>query len=149
MGTEIELPLHSEEIQKLIPHRYPFLLIDKVIEFHDLDSVVCIKNVTANEPYFMGHFPGRPIMPGVLMLEALAQLAVLYAKLSSGGVEKDKLMVFTGADDVKFRRQVVPGDQLKLVVGNHRRKLVHWKIEGEVFIGDEKIAQATIKASEV
>lgn len=103
--------LNNIEIQKILPHRYPFLLIDKVIEMGE-KNIVAIKNVTVNEPFFQGHFPGNPIMPGVLITEALAQVgAVLLLSLDEN---KGKLGVFTGIDGFKFRRQVVPGDTLRL-----------------------------------
>ncbi len=114
-----------EEIKKVIPHRYPFLLVDRVLEMHE-DSIVAIKNVTANEEFFNGHFPGQPIMPGVLQVEALAQAgAILLMKQKVEDPEKN-IMVFTGIKNCKFRKQVVPGDQLKLEVelGAMRRNFV-------------------------
>lgn len=104
--------LTNIEIQNIIPHRYPFLLIDKVIEVEPGKRAVGIKNVTANEPFFQGHFPGNPIMPGVLIVEALAQTACVAGLMLEEN--KGKLGVFTGIESMKFRRQVVPGDVLKL-----------------------------------
>lgn len=149
MSNEYRMPLDVYAIQEILPHRYPFLFVDKVTEFIDGQEITGQKNVTANEPFFQGHFPGRPIMPGVLVLEALAQMGVLFAKMSTGGVPPEKLMVFTGVEGVRFRRQVVPGDVLTLKVTNYRRKMVHWKMEGSAFVGEEKVADATIKATEV
>lgn len=106
--------LNSIEIQKIIPHRYPFLLVDKIIEMEVGKKAIGIKNVTINEPFFQGHFPGNPIMPGVLMVEALAQVGAV--SILSMEEYKGKIAVFTGIDKVKFRRQVVPGDTLKLEV---------------------------------
>lgn len=104
--------MNNIDIQKILPHRYPFLLIDKVIEMDEGKSITGIKNVTANEPFFQGHFPGNPIMPGVLICEALAQAgAVMLLGMEEN---KGKLGVFTGINNFKFRRQVVPGDQLVL-----------------------------------
>jgi len=104
--------LSNIEIQKIIPHRYPFLLVDKVIEYEPGKRAVAIKNVTINEPFFQGHFPGYPIMPGVLIVEALAQTAgIAVASLEEN---KGKLGVFTGIESMKFRKQVVPGDVLRL-----------------------------------
>lgn len=100
------------EIQKILPHRYPFLLVDKITEFEEGKSITGIKNVTANEPQFTGHFPGNPIMPGVLITEALAQVGAVM--LLSMPENKGKLGVFTGINNFKFRRQVVPGDTLVL-----------------------------------
>lgn len=104
--------LNNIEIQNILPHRYPFLLVDKITELEDGKSIKGIKNVTVNEPFFQGHFPGNPIMPGVLICEALAQVgAVLLLSLPEN---KGKLGVFTGINNFKFRRQVVPGDMLEL-----------------------------------
>lgn len=106
------ITLTNVEIQKILPHRYPFLLIDKIVDFEEGKSITGIKNVTANEPQFTGHFPGNPIMPGVLITEALAQVGavMLLSMLENRG----KLGVFTGINNFKFRRQVVPGDTLEL-----------------------------------
>lgn len=108
----METILNNVEIQNILPHRYPFLLIDKVVEFEEGKRIVAIKNVTANEPQFTGHFPGNPIMPGVLICEALAQAGAVM--LLSMPENKGKLGVFTGINNFKFRRQVVPGDTLTL-----------------------------------
>lgn len=104
--------LTNIEIQNIIPHRYPFLLVDKIVDLEPGKKAVGIKNVTANEPFFQGHFPGNPIMPGVLIVEALAQTACVAGLMLEEN--KGKLGVFTGIDSMKFRRQVVPGDTLKL-----------------------------------
>ncbi len=104
--------LDNKAIQGIIPHRYPFLLVDKVIEIEEGKKAVGIKNVTANEPFFQGHFPGNPIMPGVLIVEAMAQVGAVA--ILSRDEFKDKLALFTGIDKIRFREQVVPGDQLLL-----------------------------------
>jgi 3-hydroxyacyl-[acyl-carrier-protein] dehydratase len=104
--------INNIDVQKILPHRYPFLLIDKVVEMEEGKSVKAIKNVTINEPFFQGHFPGNPIMPGVLICEALAQAGAIM--LLSTPENKGKLGVFTGINNFKFRRQVVPGDTLEL-----------------------------------
>jgi len=112
--TDLPLPWEAAEIMEVIPHRYPFLLIDRVIEIDPGKRVVAIKNVTANEPQFTGHFPGRPIMPGVLMIEALAQagaVAVLSLPENRG-----KLALFAGIEECRFRRTVIPGDTLRLEI---------------------------------
>lgn len=106
------ITLTNVEIQKILPHRYPFLLIDKIVDFEEGKSITGIKNVTANEPQFTGHFPGNPIMPGVLITEALAQVGAVM--LLSTPENRGKLGVFTGINNFKFRRQVVPGDTLEL-----------------------------------
>lgn len=104
--------LNNIDIQKILPHRYPFLLVDKIVEIEEGKSVKGIKNVTINEPFFQGHFPGNPIMPGVLICEALAQVgAVLLLSMEEN---KGKIGVFTGINNFKFRRQVIPGDTLEL-----------------------------------
>ncbi|MCC5606455.1 3-hydroxyacyl-ACP dehydratase FabZ [Nostoc sp. CHAB 5834] len=112
--SEIKTTFTSEEIQKLLPHRYPFLLVDKIIDYVPGKKAVGVKNVTINEPHFPGHFPARPLMPGVLIVEAMAQVGgIVLTQMSSveGG-----LFVFAGIDKVRFRRQVVPGDQLVMTV---------------------------------
>lgn len=149
MSSPIKLPLRREDIEKILPHRDPFVMIDEVTKFEDAVFIEGLKYVRPEEPHFQGHFPGRPIMPGVLILEAMAQLGALFAKISTGGVAADKLCVFAGADNVRFRRQVVPGDVLRIRMGNHRRRGVHWRMEGVVYVGDEKAAEATVMASEV
>ncbi|MBN3922696.1 3-hydroxyacyl-ACP dehydratase FabZ [Nostoc sp. NMS4] len=114
ISSEIKTTFTSEEIQKLLPHRYPFLLVDKIIDYVPGKKAVGVKNVTINEPHFQGHFPERPLMPGVLIVEAMAQVGgIVLTQMSSveGG-----LFVFAGIDKVRFRRQVVPGDQLVMTV---------------------------------
>ncbi|MDZ8259234.1 3-hydroxyacyl-ACP dehydratase FabZ [Nostoc sp. ChiQUE01b] len=114
ISSEIQTTFTSEQIQKLLPHRYPFLLVDKIIDYVPGKKAVGVKNVTINEPHFQGHFPERPLMPGVLIVEAMAQVGgIVLTQMSSveGG-----LFVFAGIDKVRFRRQVVPGDQLVMTV---------------------------------
>jgi 3-hydroxyacyl-[acyl-carrier-protein] dehydratase len=113
-STEIKTTFSSEEIQKLLPHRYPFLLVDKIIDYVPEKLAVGVKNVTVNEPQFQGHFPERPLMPGVLIVEAMAQVGGIILKQLPGFEEG--LFVFAGIDKVRFRRQVVPGDQLVMTV---------------------------------
>ena len=137
------------EILKRLPHRYPFLLVDRVLELETGKRIRALKNVTINEPFFMGHFPGRPIMPGVLILEAMAQLGALFAKLSTGGVTPEKLIVFSGADDVRFRQPVVPGDILVMNMTLQKAKFGHWKMHGQALVGTEVAAEGILKATEV
>ncbi|MBH8561181.1 3-hydroxyacyl-ACP dehydratase FabZ [Nostoc sp. CENA67] len=111
---EIKTTFTSEEIQELLPHRYPFLLVDKIIDYVPGKLAVGIKNITVNEPQFQGHFPGRPLMPGVLIVEAMAQVGGIVLKQLPG--LEEGLFVFAGIDKVRFRRQVVPGDQLVMTV---------------------------------
>lgn len=106
--------LENKDIQKIIPHRYPFLLVDRLIEIEEGKRALGIKNVTANEPFFQGHFPGNPIMPGVLMVEALAQVGAVC--ILSQEEYKGKLAVFAGVDKLRFKKQVTPGDQLRMEV---------------------------------
>ncbi|MFA5668583.1 MAG: 3-hydroxyacyl-ACP dehydratase FabZ [Balneolaceae bacterium] len=117
--------MQIEDIKKILPHRYPFLLVDRVLEMTE-DKITAIKNVTVNEEFFNGHFPGRPIMPGVLQVEAMAQAGAILLMSKKVENPENSLMVFTGIKNAKFRRQVVPGDQLKLEVtlGAMRRNFV-------------------------
>ncbi len=135
------------QILKILPHRYPFLLIDRVLELKRKERIVAIKNVTINEPFFMGHFPGLPIMPGVLIVEAIAQAggALLLTEVPD---RSDKVMVFTGIERAKFRKPVGPGDQLRLEV-----ELKGWrevpgmtaaKMQGYAFVGGKKVAEAIV-----
>ena len=149
MPREVKLPMRWQEIQEILPHRYPFIFVDEMIEFSDAKYAVGRKYVSANEPYFQGHFPGLPMMPGVLMLEALAQLGALFAKLSTGGVPQDKLIVFSGADEVRFRRPVVPGDILTLTMKDPRHRSGHWKMIGDVKVDGQLAVEALITATEV
>ena len=135
-------------IQRIIPHRYPFLLVDKVFEIDDLKSATGIKNVTFNEPFFQGHFPGAPIMPGVTMIEALAQTAAVMVGVSLGLADKNLLIYFLGIDNCKFRRKVVPGDRLELKVEVLRGKIGSkvWKFSGVASVDGEITAQADFNA---
>ncbi|HNQ63068.1 MAG TPA: 3-hydroxyacyl-ACP dehydratase FabZ [Syntrophorhabdaceae bacterium] len=132
------------EIMQLMPHSYPFLLVDRIIEFEPAKRVVGIKNVTFNELFFTGHFPGRPIMPGVLIVEALAQTGGVLAFKSFP--DKKGLVFFTGIDDARFRKPVIPGDQIKLVleVVKHRREI--WVFEGKAYVDNDIVAEARIMA---
>ena len=149
MSENIILPLEVTDICEILPHRAPFLMLDRILEFQDGESIVGQKNVSINEPYFAGHFPERPTMPGVLIVEALAQLGVMFAKLSTGGCPPEKLLVFSGIESCRFKRQVFPGDVLILRLNNFKRKRTHWKMEGEACVGEEIAARCTISASEV
>src|ERR1700722_9812039 len=133
------------EILKHLPHRSPFLLIDKVIEIVEGESLVAIKNVTINEPFFVGHFPSRPVMPGVLILEALAQAAgVLAYKSSKTTPEDGSLFFLAGIDNARFRRVVEPGDQLRLEVKLSRAKREMWKLDCQASVDGELACSAEI-----
>lgn len=136
------MELNNQEIQQIIPHRYPFLLVDKIIEIEDGVKAVGIKNVTINEPFFQGHFPGRPIMPGVLIVEALAQVgAVVILRMEEN---KGKLAVFTGINNFKFRQQVVPGDTLRLEVEMTAFKRGMGKANVAAYVGEKVAAKGEI-----
>ena len=108
----ITLPIEAKDIQKLIPHRYPFLLLGRITAFESMTRLTAIKNVSMNEPHFQGHFPDFPVMPGVLIIEALAQACGTLAILSEGGRNPEEIYFFAGIDNARFKRQVIPGDQL-------------------------------------
>jgi 3-hydroxyacyl-[acyl-carrier-protein] dehydratase len=133
------------EILKFLPHRQPFLLIDRVIEMEEGVSLVAIKNVTMNEPFFAGHFPERPVMPGVLILEALAQAAAVLAYKSTNTSPSDGvLFYFAGIDNARFRRVVLPGDQLRLEVKVVRSKRDMWKLECSAYVDGELVCSAEL-----
>lgn len=142
-----DLPIDINRIMSLLPHRYPFLLVDRVVEYTAGESIRAYKNVTINEPFFQGHFPGAPIMPGVLILEALAQTGGILASLSLQDNLEDKLFLFTGLDNVKFRRQVIPGDRLDLECANMRMKLKLCKMEARAYVDGKLACEALITAA--
>ncbi len=133
------------EIQRLLPHRYPFLLVDRVVEISLGESLKAFKNVSINEGFFQGHFPGQPVMPGVLMVEALAQAAALLA-FKSIGVEGG-LVYLMSIDGVRFRRPVVPGDRLDLEISVLRRKPRIWKMRGEALVAGQLACEAELMAT--
>jgi len=135
------------EILKILPHRYPLLLIDRVLELKRKERIVALKNVTINEPFFNGHFPGLPIMPGVLIVEAIAQAGGALL-LTEVGDHRDKVMVFTGIERAKFRKPVSPGDQLRLEVEVKGWRdvpgLTAAKMQGYAYVGDKRVAEAIV-----
>lgn len=145
----MKLPLCYEDIVKILPHRYPFLLVDRIIDMEPGKRVVGIKNVTANEPFFEGHFPGNPIMPGVLIIEAMAQVGGVMACLAVKGNEEKGTQApvfFMSIDKVKFRKTVVPGDQLRFEVEAIRTGSSVWKMAGKAFVENALAAEAELVA---
>lgn len=142
-ATASKTTMDINDIQRILPHRYPFLLIDRVVDLTRRERIVAIKNVTINEPFFQGHFPNMPIMPGVLIVEAIAQTggALLLTEVEN---RDDMLMVFTGIERAKFRRPVVPGDQLRIEVEVKAWRMTAVRMEGKAFVGDKRVAEATV-----
>jgi beta-hydroxyacyl-ACP dehydratase FabZ len=142
----METVLDITQIQAILPHRYPFLLVDRIVEYEPHTRVVGIKNVTLNEPFFQGHFPGAPVMPGVLIVEAMAQTAgvLMLATLPD---RESKLVFFTGIDNAKFRRPVVPGDQLRMELTVLKLRQRYIRLRGEAFVDGQIVAEAEIASS--
>ena len=136
------------KILNLLPHRYPFILVDRVLEYVPYDYLHAIKNVTINEPFFTGHFPGNPIMPGVLMLEAMAQAGAILSNLSRTAKEGHEfLYFFAGVDNAKFKQVVTPGDQLRLNVKLIGKKRDFWRVHAEAFVGDKLACSADLMSA--
>jgi 3-hydroxyacyl-[acyl-carrier-protein] dehydratase len=146
MASDI-LTLDIKEIIRLLPHRYPFLLVDRVLEGEKMKSLVGLKNVSINEPFFQGHFPSEPIMPGVLILEGMAQAGGILAYYSMQEMIGEKLVYFAGIDKVRFRRPVVPGDQLIYEVEVIKQKGKIWKMAGKAKVDDKVAAEAELMAA--
>ena len=136
-----------KEIMQILPHRYPFLLVDRIESLKEGEEIVGIKNVSVNEPFFVGHFPGNPIMPGVLIIEAMAQLGGVLAFHSSPKEWAGSLVYFMGIDKVRFRKPVVPGDQLRLKLTTIRQKQKVFKMRGEAYVDDALVAEAELMAA--
>ena len=135
-----------KQIMEMIPHRYPLLLVDRMLELEPDVRAVGLKNVTMNENFFMGHFPGAPVMPGVLIIEAMAQTAAILTVETMGESTKDKLVYFMAIDGAKFRRPVTPGDSMHIHVEKERSRGKVWKYQAKAFVDDELCAEATITA---
>ncbi len=140
------LPLDVTAIMRLLPHRYPFLLVDRVTEFAG-ETCRAIKNVTINEPFFVGHFPGHPVMPGVLILEAMAQTAAVHACLKLGKQAGEQAFYLVSMDKARFRKPVVPGDQLTLTTTLLRGRGRIWKFRGEVHVAGVLVSEAEFMAT--
>jgi 3-hydroxyacyl-[acyl-carrier-protein] dehydratase len=143
--TETKQIMDVIQIQELLPHRYPFLLVDRIIDFEEGKRIIGVKNVSVNEPYFQGHFPDQPIMPGVLQLEVMAQVGGILARATSLG--KGRPTVFlTGVERAKFRKPVIPGDQLHVEVEVIRRKDPFWKMAGKILVDSGLVCEAEMTA---
>lgn len=143
--TQVSM-VEIKEIMQLLPHRYPFLLVDRVVEYDSLGSIHAIKNVTVNEPFFQGHFPGNPIMPGVLLCEALAQTGAILLFKSTQDFS-NKLFLFAGIDKVRFRNPVTPGDQLHLYCYDIRSKFNVWKMSARAEVDGQTVVEGIISAA--
>ena len=138
--------LDVNQIMKILPHRPPFLLVDRIIELDEGVRCVGIKNVTINEAFFQGHFPGHPVMPGVLIIEAMAQVACLMAYNSSGTDYRNKVCYFMSIENAKFRKPVFPGDQLRLEIVTTVNRHGIWGMKGKTYVGETLVCEADIKA---
>jgi len=136
------------DIAAVLPHRYPFQFVDRVLEFEDGRRLVTLKNVSLNEPFFRGHFPEQPLMPGVLICEAMAQAGALLAHRSTDGVSAGRVVVLTGVDEARFRRPVLPGDQLHVEVTILKRRRPLWKVQGIARVDGHVVAEAQLLLTE-
>lgn len=140
--------MNIQEIFKRLPHRYPFILIDRVLEFEKDKSLRALKNVTINEPYFLGHFPVKAVMPGVLIVEALAQAAAILANCSAEGSLKESLFYLGSIENARFKKMVVPGDQLHLQIEIQRRRASVWKFKGTALVEGQVVCTAEMTSAE-
>jgi 3-hydroxyacyl-[acyl-carrier-protein] dehydratase len=138
--------LDVNQIMKILPHRPPFLMVDRIVELDEGVRCVGIKNATINEPFFQGHFPGHPVMPGVLIVEAMAQVACLMAYKSSGTDYRDKVCYFMSIEKAKFRKPVFPGDQLRLEIVTTANRHGIWGMKGKTYVGETVVCEADLKA---
>ncbi len=145
-STATSTSVDIRRILQMIPHRYPMLMIDRVIDMHLDRSAVGIKNVSINEPFFQGHFPGEPVMPGVLIVEAMAQTAAVLVVSTYGSASEGKLVYFMSMDGVRFRRPVFPGDRLELHVEKVQSRATVWKFAGKAIVDGKVAAEATFSA---
>jgi len=139
--------LDIKEILKILPHRYPFVMVDRILDYEESKYITGIKNVTINEPFFAGHFPGEPVMPGVMILEGMAQMGALLAYKSMADIIADKLVYFAGIDKVRFRKMVRPGDQIVFRIECIRMKPKLSKMTGKAYVDDQIAAEAELMAT--
>ena len=141
------MQLDINEIMQILPHRYPFLMVDRIVELEPGKRCVGIKNVTINEPFFQGHFPGHPVMPGVLIIEAMAQVAGIMAYVASDEATKKKVTYFMSIDNAKFRKPVFPGDQLRIEIDTTFNRRGIWGVNGKAYVGETLVTEAALKAT--
>ena len=142
-----DILMDIKEIMQFLPHRPPFLLIDRVIELTPHKSITAIKNVTMNEPFFQGHFPGEPIMPGVLILEAMAQAGAVLAAKSVSEEKRGAINLFAGIDKARFKHMVVPGDQLRIEIEFEKARAKVYKMKGNAYVGDNLACAASLMSA--
>ena len=142
-----QLAIDIKGILEILPHRYPFVMVDRILDYEEGKTITGIKNVTINEPFFQGHFPGEPVMPGVLIMEGMAQVGAILAYMSIPGALGNKLVYFTGMDGVRFRQVVRPGDQIVFKLEILRLKSRLSKMRGEAYVDDKLVAEANLMAS--
>jgi 3-hydroxyacyl-[acyl-carrier-protein] dehydratase len=147
--TDRQAGIDVNQIMQLLPHRYPFLLVDRVLEYDPGEHLTAVKNVTINEPFFEGHFPGYPVMPGVLIVEAMAQAGGILILKSSQTIPSGKIFLFSGIEKMRFRKPVYPGDQLQLLAEKLRHKMNIWKMQVEARVDDQIAAQGILSAAVV
>lgn len=140
--TELDI----DDLLEILPHRYPILMIDRLVEIKAGESAVGIKNVSYNEEFFQGHFPQKPVMPGVLIVEAMAQAAAAFTSYTEELDTDGKIVLFMGVDKARFRRPVIPGDQLRITVETIQRRPPVWRFSGKAHVGDKLVADATYAA---
>lgn len=144
-GTQVQLPMDIKAILDLLPHRYPFIMVDRILELERGKTITGLKNVTMGEPFFQGHFPGEPVMPGVLILEGMAQAGAVLAYMSTDSID-GKLVFFAGLDKVRFRKVVRPGDQLIFKLELTRQKSKVTKMKGKAYVDDVLVTEADLMA---
>jgi 3-hydroxyacyl-[acyl-carrier-protein] dehydratase len=145
-SAAVDLPIRIDRIMEMIPHRYPLLLIDRIVELTPGESAVALKNVTMNEPQFQGHFPGHPVMPGVLQVEAMAQTAAALVVATMGVEAEGKLVYFMTIENARFRKPVTPGDQLRVEVVKERNRGNVWKFKGQCMLDGKVASEASFSA---